>query len=99
MSWLAELVESSEGSLEGHPVQCLCEFLLHDEDTPALEEDPKLGKHKQKQVCLISVCLSASCLSTCLSECLSVCLSLCFVFSINYVYNINMYVCNQSYFF
>ncbi|XP_022317209.2 integrator complex subunit 1-like [Crassostrea virginica] len=49
MSWLAELVESSEGSLEVLPVQCLCEFLLHDEDTPALEEDPKLGKHKQKQ--------------------------------------------------
>lgn len=33
MSWLAELVESSEGSLEVLPVQCLCEFLLHDEDT------------------------------------------------------------------
>lgn len=50
MSWLAELVESSEGSLEVLPVQCLCEFLLHDEDTPVLEEDSKLmGKHKQKQ--------------------------------------------------
>ena len=59
MSWLAELVESSEGSLEVLPVQCLCEFLLHDEDTPTLEEDPKLGKHKQKQVSLVclSVCL------------------------------------------
>lgn len=57
MSWLAELVESSEGSLEVLPVQCLCEFLLHDEDTPVLEEDSKLmGKHKQKQVC-VSVCL------------------------------------------
>lgn len=54
MSWLAELVESSEGSLEVLPVQCLCEFLLHDEDTPVLEEDSKLmGKHKQKQVCML----------------------------------------------
>lgn len=74
MSWLAELVESSEGSLEVLPVQCLCEFLLHDEDTPALEEDPKLGKHKQKQVCLISlsVCLPLVCPAVCLNVSLSV---------------------------
>ncbi|XP_056018068.1 integrator complex subunit 1-like isoform X2 [Ostrea edulis] len=50
MSWLAELVESSEGSLEVLPVQCLCEFLLHDEETPSIEEDTKqMGKHKHKQ--------------------------------------------------
>ncbi|BFZ03172.1 hypothetical protein BsWGS_06208 [Bradybaena similaris] len=30
MPWLAELVESSEGSLDVLPVQCLCEFLLHE---------------------------------------------------------------------
>ena len=28
MPWLAELVQSSEGSLDVLPVQCLCEFLL-----------------------------------------------------------------------
>ena len=28
MPWLAELVHSSEGSLDVLPVQCLCEFLL-----------------------------------------------------------------------
>ncbi|XP_061168184.1 integrator complex subunit 1-like [Saccostrea echinata] len=50
MSWLADLVESSEGSLEVLPVQCLCEFLLHDEETTSIEEDTKqLGKHKHKQ--------------------------------------------------
>ncbi|CAL1532926.1 unnamed protein product [Lymnaea stagnalis] len=30
MPWLAELVESSESSLDVLPVQCLCEFLLHE---------------------------------------------------------------------
>ena len=30
MPWLAELVNSAEGSLDVLPVQCLCEFLLHD---------------------------------------------------------------------
>ncbi|XP_075851349.1 integrator complex subunit 1 isoform X1 [Microcebus murinus] len=30
MPWLADLVQSSEGSLDVLPVQCLCEFLLHD---------------------------------------------------------------------
>jgi len=30
MPWLAELVQSSEGSLDVLPVQCLCEFLLMD---------------------------------------------------------------------
>ncbi|XP_003746940.2 integrator complex subunit 1 [Galendromus occidentalis] len=30
MPWLADLVESSEGSLDILPVQCLCEFLLGD---------------------------------------------------------------------
>jgi len=33
MPWLADLVESSEGSLDVLPVQCLCEFLLHDVST------------------------------------------------------------------
>ena len=28
MTWLSELVESSEDSLEALPVPCLCEFLL-----------------------------------------------------------------------
>ena len=30
MPWLADLVESAEGSLSVLPVQCLCEFLLND---------------------------------------------------------------------
>ncbi|KAK2152727.1 hypothetical protein LSH36_320g00001 [Paralvinella palmiformis] len=37
MPWLAELVESSESSLDVLPVQCLCEFLLH--DTPGGQHD------------------------------------------------------------
>lgn len=39
MPWLAELVQSSEGSLDVLPVQCLCEFLL-------LE---KTGENKKEQ--------------------------------------------------
>jgi len=30
MPWLADLVESNDSSLDVLPVQCLCEFLLHD---------------------------------------------------------------------
>ena len=30
MPWLADLVDSNEGSLDMLPVQCLCEFLLND---------------------------------------------------------------------
>ena len=30
MPWLKDLVESNDSSLEVLPVQCLCEFLLHD---------------------------------------------------------------------
>lgn len=53
MPWLAELVESSEGSLEVLPVQCLCEFLLHDpqESIKDLSDDDlALGRSKFKQV-------------------------------------------------
>ncbi|XP_078691976.1 integrator complex subunit 1-like [Branchiostoma floridae x Branchiostoma belcheri] len=39
MPWLAELVESSEGSMEVLPVQCLCEFLLHDIGEEAAEQE------------------------------------------------------------
>ncbi|OWF40859.1 integrator complex subunit 1-like [Mizuhopecten yessoensis] len=51
MPWLAELVEASEGSLEVLPVQCLCEFLLHDvTGISSQEEDTKqLEKHRKKQ--------------------------------------------------
>ena len=44
MPWLAELVQSSEGSLDVLPVQCLCEFLLmektgdHDKDDDDLQD-------------------------------------------------------------
>ena len=56
MPWLAELVESSESSLDVLPVQCLCEFLLHDVpaegSSSALEDDDesKAERYKRKQV-------------------------------------------------
>lgn len=55
MPWLADLVQSSEGSLDVLPVQCLCEFLLHDAaaDCPGEEEEEgesKEQKAKKRQV-------------------------------------------------
>lgn len=55
MPWLADLVQSSEGSLDVLPVQCLCEFLLHDAaaDSPGEEEEEgesKEQKAKKRQV-------------------------------------------------
>lgn len=55
MPWLAELVEASEGSLEVLPVQCLCEFLLHETNSPVhipddKEDTKQMEKHKKKQV-------------------------------------------------
>ncbi|XP_045031439.1 integrator complex subunit 1 [Daphnia magna] len=53
--WLAELVESNEGAWNVLPVQCLCEFLLHEaaEDLPANDvvDDSKqqLGKRKERR--------------------------------------------------
>ena len=44
MAWLADLVDSSEGSLEVLPVQCLCEFLLHDEPDMYGADDDKFVK-------------------------------------------------------
>ena len=46
MPWLAELVESSAGSLDVLPVQCLCEFLLH-ENPEDDEDDYRKGGAKQ----------------------------------------------------
>lgn len=57
MPWLADLVQSSEGSLDVLPVQCLCEFLLHDaaDDSLPVEDDEEGGskeqKAKKRQVC------------------------------------------------
>ena len=53
MPWLAEMVESSEGSLDVLPVQCLCEFLLH--EPPELTEMAdaeafKTEKYRRRQV-------------------------------------------------
>lgn len=59
MPWLADLVQSSEGSLDVLPVQCLCEFLLHDaaDDSLPIEDDEegesKEQKAKKRQVCLL----------------------------------------------
>lgn len=54
MPWLAELVESSEGSLDVLPVQCLCEFLLQETQDVVREgqddDTIKFEKHKKKQV-------------------------------------------------
>lgn len=55
MPWLAELVEASEESLDMLPVQCLCEFLLHDprEATPSDhgdDENSRQERQRQKMV-------------------------------------------------
>lgn len=53
MPWLAELVESSEGSLGALPVQCLCEFLL----TSQTEEGDRSedGGHEEGDAKTVSV--------------------------------------------
>ncbi|XP_077474311.1 integrator complex subunit 1 isoform X2 [Stigmatopora argus] len=50
MPWLADLVQSSEGSLDVLPVQCLCEFLLHDaaDDNLQLDDYDEGGSKEQK---------------------------------------------------
>ncbi|XP_028909970.1 integrator complex subunit 1 isoform X1 [Ornithorhynchus anatinus] len=50
MPWLADLVQSSEGSLDVLPVQCLCEFLLHDaaDDATSGEEEDE-GESKEQR--------------------------------------------------
>ncbi|XP_067859035.1 integrator complex subunit 1 isoform X2 [Heptranchias perlo] len=50
MPWLADLVQSSEGSLDVLPVQCLCEFLLHDaaDDVSSTEEEEE-GESKEQR--------------------------------------------------
>ena len=50
MPWLADLVQSSEGSLDVLPVQCLCEFLLHDaaDDSFPVEDDEEGESKEQK---------------------------------------------------
>lgn len=50
MPWLADLVQSSEGSLDVLPVQCLCEFLLHDAaDATASGEEEEEGESKERR--------------------------------------------------
>jgi len=51
MPWLADLVQSSEGSLDVLPVQCLCEFLLHDaaDDNGFPTEDVDEGQSKEQR--------------------------------------------------
>ncbi|XP_067162748.1 integrator complex subunit 1 isoform X3 [Apteryx mantelli] len=50
MPWLADLVQSSEGSLDVLPVQCLCEFLLHDAaDEPTSGEEEEEGESKEQR--------------------------------------------------
>ncbi|TRZ26734.1 hypothetical protein HGM15179_000345 [Zosterops borbonicus] len=50
MPWLADLVQSSEGSLDVLPVQCLCEFLLHDAaDESTSGEEEEEGESKDQR--------------------------------------------------
>uniref|UniRef100_A0A8C1WSC8 Integrator complex subunit 1 n=1 Tax=Cyprinus carpio TaxID=7962 RepID=A0A8C1WSC8_CYPCA len=53
MPWLADLVQSSEGSLDVLPVQCLCEFLLYDaaddRSSAADEEEVKRVKSSEQR--------------------------------------------------
>ncbi|XP_056117655.1 integrator complex subunit 1 isoform X2 [Rhinichthys klamathensis goyatoka] len=51
MPWLADLVQSSEGSLDVLPVQCLCEFLLHDaaDDSSSIDDEEE-GESKEQRV-------------------------------------------------
>ncbi|XP_007939442.1 integrator complex subunit 1 [Orycteropus afer afer] len=50
MPWLADLVQSSEGSLDVLPVQCLCEFLLHDAAAAAAStDDEEDGESKEQK--------------------------------------------------
>ena len=56
MPWLADLVESSEGSLDVLPVQCLCEFLLHDVPPEGFvydDDDDKGEQQKKKQASVV----------------------------------------------
>uniref|UniRef100_A0A3B3QNR6 Integrator complex subunit 1 n=1 Tax=Paramormyrops kingsleyae TaxID=1676925 RepID=A0A3B3QNR6_9TELE len=50
MPWLADLVQSSEGSLDVLPVQCLCEFLLHDaaDESPPVEDEDEAESKEQR---------------------------------------------------
>lgn len=50
MPWLAELVQSSEGSLDVLPVQCLCEFLLLDKATDYRLNEPEEEKEDRKRL-------------------------------------------------
>ena len=56
MPWLAELVESSEGSLDVLPIQCLCEFLLMGSDENK-SNDPKVKQTQVRHKCVyLAVC-------------------------------------------
>jgi len=53
MPWLADLVESNDSSLDVLPVQCLCEFLLHDAPADASssstgEDGSQVERHKKQ---------------------------------------------------
>jgi len=54
MPWLADLVESNDSSLDVLPVQCLCEFLLHDAPSDAsassTSDDVSQFERHKKQV-------------------------------------------------
>ena len=53
MPWLADLVESSEGSLSVLPAQCLCEFLLMKDGQ--WKKERKDGSSLDKKVATLSI--------------------------------------------
>ena len=60
MPWLAELVNSAEGSLDVLPVQCLCEFLLNDNQDSEMEDVKGDAKRKQVIIIIIIIIISKS---------------------------------------
>ena len=60
MPWLADLVESNDSSLDVLPVQCLCEFLLHDSTSDvatasAVNDQPQADRSKKQVLCLLQL--------------------------------------------
>lgn len=56
MPWLAELVQSSEGSLDVLPVQCLCEFLLLEKTGDSGKEDGEGSSKELQEKRVVSEC-------------------------------------------
>ena len=60
MPWLADLVESSEGSFNVLPVQCLCEFLLNSACSPNGNEDENCSEKETQELVGNNLAMSES---------------------------------------